>query len=147
LPAPATFGFIVLVLCALTPNLTALEKLAAGMAGSALGLAPKALTQEPGTVLPQTAEGWVWIAGLGLVTALLPQLIYTLAAPKLGPARASAAGSFELPTMLAIGWIAFGETLGLRGAVASALVLAAIALSPAIRPARPVAPKLPVGTT
>jgi drug/metabolite transporter (DMT)-like permease len=147
LPAPATFGFIILVLCALTPNLTALEKLAAGMTGSTLGLAPMALTQEAGAMLPQTAEGWAWIAGLGLMTALLPQLIYTIAAPKLGAARASAAGSFELPTMLAIGWIAFGETLGLRGAVASTLVLAAIALSPAIRPAQLVAPKLPAGTT
>jgi drug/metabolite transporter (DMT)-like permease len=147
LPAPATFGFIVLVLCALTPNLTALEKLAAGMGGSALGLAPMALTQEPGSVLPQTVEGWAWIAGLGLVTALLPQLLYTIAAPRLGAARASAAGSFELPMMLAIGWIAFGETLGLRGAVASALVLAAIALSPAIRPAPPEKLRVRAGTT
>jgi hypothetical protein len=49
--------------------------------------------------------------------------------------------------MLAIGWIVFDETLGLRGAVASALVLVAIALSPAIRPAQPVPPKLPAGTT
>ncbi len=147
LPAPASFGFIILVLCALTPNLTPLEKLAAGMTGSTLGLAPMALMQDAGAMLPQTAEGWAWIAGLGLVTALLPQLIYTIAAPRLGAARASAAGSFELPTMLAIGWIAFGETVGLRGAVASGLVLAAIALSPAIRPAQPVAPKLPAGST
>jgi drug/metabolite transporter (DMT)-like permease len=147
LPAPITFGFLVVVLCALTPNLTALEKLASGMLGSSLGLAPIALGQEAGAILPQTAAGWGWIAGLGLTTAFLPQLIYTMAAPKLGAARASAAGSFELPTMLAIGWIVFGETLSLRGAVASALVLAAIALSPAIRPAHLAAPKLPAGTT
>ena len=147
LPAPMTFGFLVLVLCALTPNLTALEKLATGMLGATLGLAPMALGQEAGAILPQTAAGWGWITGLGLTTALAPQLIYTIAAPKLGAARAAAAGSFELPTMLAIGWIVFGETLGLRGAVASTLVLAAIALSPTIRPAQLVAPRLPAGTT
>jgi len=147
LPAPVTFGFLVLVLCALTPNLTALEKLSAGMLGSTLGLAPIALTQELGAILPQTAEGWAWIAGLGLVTALLPQMIYTIAAPRLGAARASVAGSFELPTMLAIGWLAFGEALGPRAAVASALVLGAIALSPAIRPAPPLARQRPAGAT
>jgi drug/metabolite transporter (DMT)-like permease len=141
LPAPLTFGFLIVVLCALTPTLTPLEKMAAGMAGATLGLAPVVLGQEAGSILPQTTEGWGWIAGLGLTTALLPQLLYTLAAPRVGAARAAAAGSVELPTMFAVGWVAFGEPLGVRAAFAAALVLTAIALSPAIRPATTRAPR------
>ena len=137
-PAPMTFGLIVVVLCAMTPSLAPLEKMAAGMTGATLGLTPIAFGMEARSALPQSAEGWALIAALGLTTAFLPQLLYTVAATRVGAARASAAGSFELPTMLAIGWLVFGETLGPRGLFASALVLAAIALSPAIRPQAPV---------
>lgn len=136
-PAPLTFGFIVVVLCAMTPSLAPLEKMAAGMTGATLGLAPIAFGMETGAVFPRSAEGWTMIAALGLATAFLPQLLYTVAAPRVGATRTSAAGSFELPTMLAIGWIVFGETIGSSGFLASALVLAAIALSPAIRPQAP----------
>jgi drug/metabolite transporter (DMT)-like permease len=140
LPAPLTFGLVIVVLCAMTPSLAPFEKMAAGMTGATLGLAPMAFGLDAGAVFPRSSEGWALIAGLGLMTAFLPQLLYTLAAPQIGAARASAAGSFELPTMLAIGWIAFGEALGSREVAASALVLAAIGLSPAIRPqAQPLA--------
>ena len=139
-PAPAGFGLIVVVLCAMTPSLTVMEKMAAGMMGATLGLAPLALAPEAGALLPVTAKGWALVAGMGLATAFLPQMLYTIAAPHVGAARASAAGSFELPTMLAIGWLAFGETLGARDLTASALVLLAIALSPAIRPQQATAP-------
>jgi drug/metabolite transporter (DMT)-like permease len=111
--------------------------MAAGMTGATLGLAPIAFGMEAGAVFPRSAEGWTLIAALGLATAFLPQLLYTVAAPRVGATRTSAAGSFELPTMLAIGWIVFGETIGSSGFLASALVLAAIALSPAIRPQAP----------
>lgn len=141
IPAPMGFGLIVVVLCAMTPSLAPLEKMAAGMMGSTLGLAPLALAPEAGALLPATARGWALVAGMGLATAFVPQMLYTIAAPQVGAARAAAAGSFELPTMLVIGWIAFGETLGARGLTAAALVLLAIAISPAIRP-RPTAPAL-----
>jgi drug/metabolite transporter (DMT)-like permease len=133
LPAPVTFGLIVVVLCAMTPTLRPLERMAAGMSGASLGLAPLAFSIEAATVLPGDADGWALVAGLGLLTALLPQLLYTLAAPRVGPARAAAAGGFELPTMLAIGWLAFGEPLGPRETAAAAMTLTAIALSPAVR--------------
>jgi drug/metabolite transporter (DMT)-like permease len=52
-------------------------------------------------------------------------------APRIGPARAAAAGAFELPTMLAIGWLAFAEPLGAVELTAAALVIGAILLTPA----------------
>jgi len=54
--------------------------------------------------------------------------------PKIGGAKAAALGSIELPTMFAVGWIGFGEPLGLRETLAGTLVLAAILLTPSRRP-------------
>jgi len=50
-------------------------------------------------------------------------------------ARASAAGAAELPTMMAVGWLAFGEAVGAREVIGALLVIAAIAVTPATAPA------------
>jgi drug/metabolite transporter (DMT)-like permease len=42
----------------------------------------------------------------------------------------------ELPTMIALGWLAFGEVVGVREIAASALVMAAILLVPSVAPTR-----------
>eukprot|EP00752_Nemacystus_decipiens_P000376 g376.t1 len=133
LPAPMAFGLIVVVLSAMLRRLTVLERMACGMLGALAGLAPLTLTQEA-AALPATVDGWLLVAGLGLATALIPQMLYTVAAPRVGPARSAAAGSVELPTMIAVGWLAFGEVAGLREALAAVLVLAAVFLAPAVRP-------------
>jgi len=132
LPAPLCFGLIIVALTLLTPSLTALEKMAAGMIGSTLGLAPLLATAPAGSVLPVDGAGLALVVGLALGTALVPQLLYTVAAPRVGPARAAAAGSFELPTMLAIGALAFGERLGAVELAAAGLVIAAMGLAPAL---------------
>lgn len=141
LPAPASFGLLIVVLSTMVTGLSPLERMACGMTGAMLGLAPLALSVEPGAILPARAEGWVLVAGLAAVTALLPQLLYTLACPRVGPARSAAARSFELPTMFAVGWLAFGEAIGPRELMAAILVIGAIAVSPAIRPSDAEAPQ------
>ena len=136
LPAPVTFGFIIVALTALTPRLRTLEKMACGLGGAALGLAPVAALGAGGALVPGSLEGWALLVALGVGTAFLPQLGYTLAAPRVGPARAAATGAVELPTMIAIGWLSFGETVGVREIAAAALVIAAIFLAPAVRAER-----------
>ncbi len=106
--------------------------MACGMIGAVLGLAPLALTGEAATLLPQGAQHWVLVIAMGAVTALIPQLLYTIACPRVGPAKTAAAGSFELPTMLMVGWLFFGEALGPLQAFAAALVLTAILLTPPV---------------
>jgi drug/metabolite transporter (DMT)-like permease len=71
------------------------------------------------------------VAGIALGSALIPQLLYTVAAPVIGTARTAVAGSVELPTMFLVGWFAFAEPVG-RGAqwLACGIVIAAIALTP-----------------
>lgn len=136
LPAPVFFGLIIVVLSAMTPGLGALERVATGMLGSVLGLLPMVGQAGGGALLPVGAAGWGAVAALGVLTAVVPQVVYTLACPTVGPARAAAAGSFELPVMLAVGWLAFGEAIGLREAGAAVMVIGAIALAPAVRVAR-----------
>jgi len=137
LPAPATFGLGIVVISALLPDLRPLERLAAGLLGSMTGLAPLILATQPAALIPTDGTVWIHLLGLGLVTALLPQLLYVLAAPHVGPARTAAAGAVELPVMIGLGWLAFGEALGPREVVAAGLVLAAVALAPAIDTRRP----------
>jgi drug/metabolite transporter (DMT)-like permease len=131
-PAPIFFGLIIVVLSSMAMGLSPFERMAAGMWGALIGLAPMAIFAEPGTFLPGSVDAWLAIAGLGAVTALVPQLIYTFACAKTGPARAAAAGSIELPTMIGIGWIAFAEQPGLVEIAAVVLVVIAILLAPPI---------------
>ena len=132
LPAPITFGLMVVLLSAMVPDLTVPERLASGIGGGAVGLLPLAATAGPAALLPASSEVWLAIIGLGVLTALLPQMIYTFACPRVGPARTAMTGAFELPTMIAVGWLAFAETVGPSEMAAAALVLAAILLAPAI---------------
>lgn len=134
LPAPIFFGLLIVVLSAMVPDLGALEKMACGMSGAVVGLLPLALMADPATIIPADADTWMVILGLGAITALVPQMLYTLACPVVGPARTAATGAFELPTMIAVGWFAFAETIGLIEVAAAVLVLAAIFLSPAVSP-------------
>ena len=133
-PTPVFFGLLIVVISAMTPNLSALEKLAGGMWGSVVGLAPVVILTTPGALIPADPGAWLTIAALGLVTALIPQLIYTVACRHIGPTRSAIAGTIELPTMIAIGFFAFSESLGLREALAAALVVSAIVLVPTVAP-------------
>ena len=81
--------------------------------------------------MPQTAAEWQLIAGLAFGTALIPQLIYTTFAHRIGAARSAVAGSIELPTMFFIGWFALGETIGPAQWLACLLITLAIVLTPA----------------
>ena len=97
--------------------------------GSVVGLAPLILSSEIGEILPNGGDDWFLIVGLGLATALVPQLIYTICSPIIGAARTAVVGSIELPTMFAVGVLAFGEVITGAQAFACALVLGAIALT------------------
>ena len=65
-------------------------------------------------------------------TALIPQYLYSTLASIIGPARLAMAGSFELPTMFLIGFMVFGESIGIIQILSAVLVMTAILITPAI---------------
>lgn len=134
LPAPIGYALIVVVLSTVGHELPTLRRWSAVAFGHVVGLLPAALMADSGALLPDSGEGWLWIAGIAVLTALVPQVCYTWAARAVSAARASAAGAAELPTMLVIGWLAFGEPLGLRESAGALLVIAAVAVTPAVAP-------------
>lgn len=129
LAAPFGFGFGICVLVHRLSRIAPLARMASVSLGSVIGLAPLILSSEAGEILPKGGDDWFLIVGLGLVTALVPQLIYTICSPIIGAARTAVVGSIELPTMFAVGVLAFGEVITGAQAIACALVLGAIALT------------------
>ena len=127
--APLSFGIAITILTGWLYRLTPLERVATVPVGASIGLLPLMIGEEAAHVLPQLGD-WPLIAGLAVVTALLPMLLYVIAAPRIGAARTAIAGSFELPTMFALGWVAFGESVGPLQFCAGALVVCAIFLVP-----------------
>ena len=131
LSAPISFGFGINILIHKLTPLKPLTRVATFTMGSSLGLLPLLILAEPGTVLPRDPADWKLIAGLALGTALIPQIIYSTFAPKIGAARSAMAGSIELPTMFMISWFLLGEIVGPVQWFACLLVTIAIVMTPA----------------
>ena len=131
--APLTFGLGIAILTGKLWVLTALERMAGATLGGTVGLLPILANLAWDQLFPATLVGWGWIGAFVLLSALLPQLLYVSAAPKVGAGRTAVAGSVELPTMFLLGWLAFGEAIGPPEVVAGILVLLAIPLAPTIR--------------
>ena len=126
--APLGFGFGITVLVHKLTGVPAMARISAVSLGSVFGLAPLIMALEVEQMIPQNTQSWAWVAGIALVTATVPQLIYTYFAPMIGSARTATAGSIELPTMFVIGWLAFGETIGPAQWAACGLILLSVLL-------------------
>lgn len=142
LPAPIAFGFVVVVVSKTETSLNAAERMAAVMIGATLGLLPVTEGNVITMALENTSILWLMI-GIGAVTALVPQLIFSYCAPVVGPARTAACGAFELIVMFAVGFFVFAEQLGLMELMAGGLVILSVLIAPsrgpvqsAIRPVR-----------
>lgn len=132
LPAPVTFALAIVVLAAMTSKLSALERVGCGMAGAVAGSLPAVLASDTAMLVPASAEAWALVAGMVIVTATGPQLLYVYVAPLVGATRAAVAGILELPTMIAVGWLAFAEAIGPADLIAALLIVVAIVIAPRI---------------
>lgn len=131
--APATFGGATAVLTERLGPLDPFERLGAVAAGAATALLPFLLVQDVAATIPRTMAGWSSIIGLGLGSALLPMLVYAAAAPRVGAAQATIAGTVELPAIFVIG-LGFGEALTVAHMLGALVIGAAIVLTSATRP-------------
>ena len=135
LSAPLSFGIAINILTNQLVRIPPLSRIACVTLGAALGLLPLVVALDAAALLPGDAGQWWLIGGIAIATALLPQLIYTVNAPRIGAARTAMAGSVELPTMFLVGWLGFGESIGPLQLIAAGMVLAAIVITPVRRPA------------
>jgi drug/metabolite transporter (DMT)-like permease len=131
--APLCFGFAINILTNKLIHVPPLSRLACVSVGATLGLTPLIATLDIKPLLVIAAGHWWLIGGIAIVTALVPQLLYSVHAPRIGAARTAMAGSVELPTMFLIGWFCFGEDIGLSHLLAAGMVLTAIVITPVRR--------------
>ncbi|UWR17138.1 DMT family transporter [Sulfitobacter sp. M368] len=129
LAAPLGFGFGICVLVHRLSRIPPLARIASVSLGSVLALSPLVATSTAAEILPTDANTWVMILGIAVVSALVPQLIYTVSSPIIGASRTAVIGSVELPTMFLVGMFAFGEILTIAQLSACALVITAIVLT------------------
>ncbi len=129
LAAPLGFGFGICVLVHRLSRIPPLARIASVSLGSFLGLVPLMLMSDADQILPKNANDWFLIAGIAIVSALVPQLIYSVCSPIIGTSRTAVIGSVELPTMFTVSVFAFGEQLTLPQIVACVLVVSAIILT------------------
>jgi drug/metabolite transporter (DMT)-like permease len=129
LAAPLGFGFGICVLVHRLSRIPPLARIASVSLGSVLALSPLVATSTAAEILPADASAWIMILGIAVVSALVPQLIYTVSSPIIGASRTAVIGSVELPTMFLVGMFAFGETLTIAQLSACALVIIAIVLT------------------
>ena len=132
--APLTFGIAINALTHKLAAIPPLARMASVTLGSSLCLIPLVASYPIAEITPTGAQ-WLHVLALAVLTALLPQYLYSVNAPKVGAARAAMAGSAELPTAFVMGWLFFGETIGVFQILAGGLVLTAICISPARPPA------------
>lgn len=128
--APISFAFSIVILTDKLHVLRPLSRVPALATGGTLGLLPLVLSYDTSQIFPPNLQDYWLIAGLALVTALVPQFLYARFGPIIGSSKTSIAGSTELPTMFVIGWLAFGETITPVQFLAGGLVIAAILISP-----------------
>ncbi|WP_166416543.1 DMT family transporter [Cochlodiniinecator piscidefendens] len=131
--APIGFGLAINILTNKLVNLPKLSRMTIVPLGASIALLPLMFTYPIEAVLPSEPRLWALLLGIGICTALLPQLLYVAYAPRLGAANTAIAGSVELPTMFVIGWIAFGEEITIYHWTAGIVILLALSLTSARR--------------
>ena len=130
LSAAASFALGINILIYRLSTIPTLARVPCVSLGALLGLAPLIISLPIDQVLPNGVEDIGFIIAIGVVTALIPQVIYVNFAPAIGISRTAVAGSVELPTMMCVGWLIFGEPASVNQAVGAILILTALVISP-----------------
>jgi len=131
--APVTFGLVVAVMSDRVHALQPVETIAATSLGAFVGLVPLVVAQPLDAVIPADARTWLLAIGIGLLTSLLPMMLFVVGAPVVGSARAAAAASLELPTVFLIAWVLLAEPPTLAQLAGGTVILLAIMVSPTRR--------------
>ena len=131
--APLCFGASINILVSRLNQIPAMARVACiaigAMSGLLLLIAPSGFQE----LIPASPKAMYLAAGIAIITATLPQLIYSHFTPQIGSAKAAIAGSVELPTMFVVGWLAFGENISTIQWLSGILIVIAISMTPTSR--------------
>jgi drug/metabolite transporter (DMT)-like permease len=106
--------------------LAPLQRMRCGLLGHLIVLLPLAVLSQPTTWLPASNSGYLWLIALGGLATSLPQYLFTLGAPKVGPEKTSIAGAIELVVALLCGTVILGGVLDQYQTCAMLLVILAM---------------------
>jgi drug/metabolite transporter (DMT)-like permease len=126
LAAPAAYGFLLNILARKLTGAPPLAAVAAVALGAVIGAAPLLPGVPLAAFLPSDPAVWAMLVAAGVLTAIVPQLLYVRFAPRVGAVRTAVAGSAELPSQILCGVVAFGEPFTLAQAAGAVLVIIAI---------------------
>lgn len=133
LAAPLAFALLIQYLAAPRCPMPLLTRVAACQLGTLAALLPLVL-RDGAALLPPSPSAAGALLALGLVTAGVPQILFTRGAPLAGAERTAIAGAAELVVAMAVAAPLLGDPPGPREAAAMAVMMVALAL-PSGRPA------------
>lgn len=131
--APVVFALTIHYFSQPRAPLAPMQRMRCGLAGHMLVLVPLALMSQPSVWLPQSTMGYVWVIALAGLATSLPQLLFTLGAPKVGAEQASIAGALELVVALMCGAVILGNGFNYSQMVAMLLILLAMQIRHPLR--------------
>ena len=79
-----------------------------------------------GGTLAFSGDDWIWIAGIALLSTVLPIVTFLLGMERVGASSASIVSTVEPVVTVALAMVLFGESLGPAQMVGGALVLSAV---------------------
>ncbi len=79
----------------------------------------------PVTGVPSEASRWLWPAAGGVVSALVPGLLYYVGLRRIAAERVAVLTYWEVPAAVIVGWIAYGEAPAQLALLGGAAILAA----------------------
>ncbi len=103
-------------------------KIGFGMAAVCTLLLGSIVTLTGNLTLPASLSGWLLCLFFAMAVMVGAVVLFQLGAAIVGPQRAAILSTFEPITGIAVGIVAFDEPFGLKTALGSVLILAAVAL-------------------
>lgn len=125
LAAPLAYGALINILSFRLGRLPTLSAVGAIALGSVLALTPVLASLPREALVPSEVSALPWLLGFSAITALLPQFLYVIFAPRIGPVRTAVAGSMEMVAMLLVA-VALGEKPSAAELLAAALIVLAV---------------------
>ncbi|MFN4163920.1 MAG: EamA family transporter [Ferrovibrio sp.] len=126
---PAAYALFVHVAAKRLSRMTVPVRLGGVFLGGLIAMLVLGLIMDGGITTPASLPGWGAVIALAILSTVVALGLLLIGAPAAGAERSAIAGASELVTALAVGAIAFGESLDARMVGGTVLIFAAILLA------------------